>query len=239
MRNFSIRNAPQFEAWIVVEQERLRQQLISALQRLIAYFVERNQLQQAIPYAQAWVQQAPLEDEAHQTLLRLLWQNGQQSAALTQAEAYRTILQEELDLAPDKETLALFEQIQQTPPTLAKPVSNPTNLRPGITRFIGRSHETTLLHTYINDPTSHLITIVGEGGVGKSRLAVEVARNLASSFRDGAYLVSLAHVHDKNGLVSAIGNAIGFTFFGQTRPGTQLKTYLANKEMLLILDNFE
>ncbi len=236
---FSVRHAPEFEGWVVLEQERLRQRLFSALERLTAYFVERGQLRRAITYARQLVQHDALNEEAQRQLIDLLWRDGQQAAAVAQCEACRQVLWEELEVEPEEETVALFEMVQNDVPSKIHADPIPTNIQPTVTRFFGRSQELTTLTNQINTPTNHLITIVGQGGVGKSRLALEIARHFAADFRDGTHFVSLATVSDRSGLQAALADTIGFTFSGSADPADQLKSYLQDKEMLLILDNFE
>jgi predicted ATPase/DNA-binding SARP family transcriptional activator len=239
LAGFGVRHAPEFEGWVLLEQERLRRRLFSALERLTAYFVERDQLQRAIPYARQLVQHDPLNEEAQRQLIELLWWDGQQVAATAQYEACREVLWEELGVEPEQETAALLEQLQQAGRPDRNSAEITTNIQPAVTRFFGRSTELAKLTAQINTPTNRLITVVGQGGVGKSRLAIEIARHFAPDFRDGTHFVSLAAVSDKNGLLAAIADTIGFTFSGTNDPADQLMRYLQNMEMLLILDNFE
>jgi predicted ATPase len=84
-----------------------------------------------------------------------------------------------------------------------------------------------------------LLTLVGAGGIGKTRLAVEVARTKVNDFEQGVYFVPLASISSPEFLAPAIASAISFDFYGQLPPETQLINYLRNQNMLLLLDNFE
>jgi len=119
------------------------------------------------------------------------------------------------------------------------PQATPNNLPAPVTRFIGREEELAELATLLQDPQCRLITIVGPGGIGKTRLALEAgARNL-ERFLDGVYFVALAPIGSPEFIVSTVAQALQFSFFGQRAPKDQLLEYLKEKHMLLLLDNFE
>ncbi len=88
-------------------------------------------------------------------------------------------------------------------------------------------------------PDCRLLTLVGPGGSGKTRLAVEAASGLTAAFPQGVYFVPLAAVQSPDGIVPAIGQALGFTFREREDPRQQLLSYLRAKTLLLILDNCE
>ena len=103
------------------------------------------------------------------------------------------------------------------------------------TAFIGRETELDVLRQLLADPQCRLITIVGLGGSGKTRLALEVARVESGSVG----FVSLSSVVSASLLVPTIADALGFTFHGAADPRAQLLHYLRDKQILLILDNLE
>ena len=137
------------------------------------------------------------------------------------------------------------------------------NLPPQATRFIGRDVELAALDELIADPNTRLVTIVGPGGIGKTRLALAVAERqltpssspyegevLSSSpllggieggrFANGVYFVSLAPLSEPVAIVPTIAEAVGYSFQSDSRPSQrQLLDYLRQKKMLLILDNIE
>jgi predicted ATPase/transcriptional regulator with XRE-family HTH domain len=107
------------------------------------------------------------------------------------------------------------------------------------TTFVGRYGELAQLQRLFDDPDARLLTIVGPGGIGKTRLAVETARRNSTYFTHGVHFVSLALVKTTDSLLFSIADVLEFSLMGQEAPIVQLVTYLREKTMLLILDNFE
>src|SRR5690606_28464505 len=141
---------------------------------------------------------------------------------------------------------AMPEQEQTVEPTPALRHNLPAQLTP----FIGRRRELNELADLLADPDVRLITIIGPGGIGKTRLAIETARSQIDAFEHGVYLVSLAPL-DISGSVSyfgatmsdfiiqAVADAIGLSFYAGREPGRQLIEFLRDRQLLLVMDNFE
>ncbi|MGD2078261.1 MAG: adenylate/guanylate cyclase domain-containing protein, partial [Chloroflexota bacterium] len=111
------------------------------------------------------------------------------------------------------------------------------NLPLQVTEFVGR--ETELEETERILEQTRLLTIVGPGGIGKSRLSLELAANVANQFDHGAFFVPLAPVATADLAAEAIAESIGFSFALTDPPEKQLLSYLAGKKQLLVLDNME
>jgi predicted ATPase/class 3 adenylate cyclase len=111
------------------------------------------------------------------------------------------------------------------------------NLPVQITEFIGREKE--LAETRHVLEQSRLLTIVGPGGIGKSRLSLELAADLAGQFDHGVFFVPLAPVTSADLAAEAIAESIGFSLASADPPKKQLLSYLADKKELLVLDNME
>uniref|UniRef100_A0A7C4XK16 Adenylate/guanylate cyclase domain-containing protein n=1 Tax=candidate division WOR-3 bacterium TaxID=2052148 RepID=A0A7C4XK16_UNCW3 len=129
-------------------------------------------------------------------------------------------------------------KIQEFPP-LRSLSAHPNNLPIQVTPFLGREKELSEIEQLLQIPSCRLLTIIGPGGIGKSRLALQVAADMIESFPDGTFLVPLAPLTSAQFLVSAIADQIKFSFYSRQEPRMQLLGYLAEKQMLLILDNFE
>ncbi len=116
----------------------------------------------------------------------------------------------------------------------------PHNLTLPPTPFIGREEELARIRQLLaKDPTCRLLTLVGTGGIGKTRLAAEAAQQLLPNFPNGAFFISLAPVSEPAHLISTIAATIGLQFSGAAKPKMQLLHYLRQRKILLLLDNFE
>jgi predicted ATPase/DNA-binding CsgD family transcriptional regulator len=107
------------------------------------------------------------------------------------------------------------------------------------TAFVGRTRELAAIENDFEDQSCHLISLVGLGGIGKTRIAWEVGTRLVEKFPRGVHFVSLAAIATPDLIVPTIAAAIGFTFQGSEPPQIQLIRHLSSRDMLLILDNFE
>jgi predicted ATPase/DNA-binding SARP family transcriptional activator len=142
---------------------------------------------------------------------------------------------------PESATAAPAERaIRSADPRDAFPI---LNMPAPSTRFIGRERELADVQARLRNPACRLLTLTGPGGIGKTRLALEAAlafaRDPASPFPDGGCFVPLAAVSASEFLVSAIAEALRFTFYGGDDPRLQVITYVRDRRLLLLLDNFE
>jgi predicted ATPase/class 3 adenylate cyclase len=136
----------------------------------------------------------------------------------------------------------IFQLVVSDLPTDFPPLQTLTvqhNLPPQPTPFIGREKELAEIVALLGDPDCRLLTLVGPGGIGKSRVALRAAEKQIDSYLHGAYLVPLAGVGSADVLPSVIATALGIELYGQAEPRQQLLSFLRDREILLVLDNFE
>ncbi|MBV7333175.1 tetratricopeptide repeat protein [Chloroflexi bacterium TSY] len=237
LSDFHVNDAPIFEEWMVAEREYWRKIAQEILQILAdAYFAER-QYADASRILRRILTLEPWYEGAHRQLMVTLSRMGNFNGALAQFELCQQILTDELDVEPLPETIALYELIQTARQ------SNFPSLPPDGTPFIGRKRELMQLHTMLNDPTCRLVTIVGLGGIGKTRLALAAARQAnieqALLFLHGIVFVSFMGVQRRENIPHVFAEALNLALAGPNPPLQQLTTYLKNKEILFVVDNFE
>ena len=117
--------------------------------------------------------------------------------------------------------------------------SRPHNLPLQSTEFFGRTAEISAIATMLRSPGTRLVTLTGPGGAGKTRLALQVAAEQVDRFRDGVFFVDLSAERDPDAAFEAIVRALSLPVAGGGDPIAILKARLRDKEMLLVLDNFE
>jgi predicted ATPase/DNA-binding SARP family transcriptional activator len=114
-----------------------------------------------------------------------------------------------------------------------------SNLPILLTPFVGREAVLAEIADRLQDPDCRLLTLVGPGGCGKTRLAMKAATAQLDSYPHGVYFVSLAPLQSVEAIVPTVAEALGFSFYEGGEPRQQLLDYLRQKTMLLIMDNFE
>ncbi|CAG0928984.1 Putative HTH-type transcriptional regulator [Thermoflexales bacterium] len=249
LQDFHVKGAPLFEEWVVLERERLRLQALNTMQQLTAHYLEAGQYEPGITLARRALTIDPWREETHRQLITLLAQSGQRNEALRQYETCRRILLEELGVMPAPETQALCDQIragagiiQTDSPDPTRSTAPPHNLPAVTTPFVGRETELTRLAALVAGDDCRLITLIGPGGVGKSRLALEFGWRCLNQavpwVNDGIFFVSLANVESGEFISTALLNALGVAPIRRD-PQRQLLHYLRNRQLVLILDNFE
>ncbi len=246
MAELYLDDCPEFEVWLVAQREHWRQRIVSVLERLAVFYARRDEPEKALSVAARLLDLEPWREEAHREMMHLLARTGQRSAALRQYETARRVLAQELGVEPGAETTALYHQIRAqeiAPPAPSVHRHNLPrhNLPPQLSSFIGRETELARITARLNNPDCRLLTLVGAGGVGKTRLALQAAQELLDSFRDGVFFVSLAPIGAGRVemIVPTMASALDLRFTGQDVPRTLLLEALREKQILLLLDNFE
>lgn len=233
LAGFFVDSSVPFAEWASLLRERLHRQVLEALYRLAAYSEQLRDYQQAQHYARRQVELEPWREEAHYQLMRLFVRSGQRSAALAQYEMCRRTLADELGVEPSEPTQRLYRRIRSVNEIGAH------NLPPQMTPFVGREAECRELAQRLAQPACRLLSLVGPGGIGKTRLALQVAYENRNAFLHGVCFVPLAAVQSPMWLLSAIADALHLHSTGQADLKASLLDVLREREMLLVLDNFE
>lgn len=142
------------------------------------------------------------------------------------------------DLArPERLYQLVVEGVPDTFPALRTLDSTPNNLPTQLTSFVGR--EETVVEAKRLLARTRLLTLVGPGGIGKTRLSLQIAAEVVQSFPDGVYFVALSAVRDPDLVASVIAQSIGVPVTGNRAPVDVLIEHLRDKKILLVLDNLE
>ncbi len=170
----------------------------------------------------------------------VLYYGDQRDAALAQYHACRRVLQEELGEEPSGETAALYERMRRGGINVPlPPPPPPSNLPVPPTALLGREMELAEVSRFLEDGSCRLLTLIGPGGIGKTRLALQAAADMLPDFEDGAFFVSLAPISDPRMVAPAIASALGVWETPDQPLLERLKARLRDRHMLLLLDNFE
>jgi len=233
----SLRGCQAFEEWALVRRERLHRQMCELLADLVRYCVGHEELRQAFTLSERWAHMDPFSEPAQRGLMRLLALTGQRPQALARYTAFSKKLMADLGVEPARETKQLYQRILAEETTQG---SMPGNLPASLTSFVGRQAELAELAACIRDRHTRLVTVLGQGGSGKTRLALQAAYGLRYDFPDGIFLVSLSGLGSSVAFLPALANALGMTFQREWGdPFAQLSGYLQHRHLLLILDSFD
>ncbi|MCA9943204.1 MAG: hypothetical protein KC449_06960, partial [Anaerolineales bacterium] len=213
LADFYLPDSNEFEEWVAAKRPYYRQQALATLDSLATHFLQKQDYAQAQTYTWRQLEIDPLRERACQQLMTALARTGQRSSALAEYERFRQLLEDELGVEPSQETAVLHQQIQADeiravePAKVSKKLSQPirNNLPTQPTPFIGRENELVQLQRFLEDGEQRLMTIVGPGGMGKTRLALAVAEHnlsIENNFPNGIFFVNLAPVSEASQMVS-------------------------------------
>jgi len=258
LQEFFLEDSAEFEEWALARREALHQRALDAATDLANYYEQHGDLGATRRYALRQLELDPWREQAHRQMMRVLALEGQRGAAIAQYETCRRVLAEELGIEPSSETRELFERIMagswkldvgylkqpaRESSNFQLPISNLqpsiSNLPTQLTPFIGRERELADLGRLIADPACRCITLVGPGGMGKTRLALQAASSHRNEFSQGVAFVQLVTIASVEAVVPAIAEALGFSFCCPTSLRVQLFDYMRDKQLLLVLDNVE
>ncbi|MBL8056747.1 MAG: AAA family ATPase, partial [Anaerolineales bacterium] len=242
------------ENWVDVERMRARE----AFERWQAVLLDRlageGRWAELREWSSHWITQVEHTPEAAYRGLMLAHAGlGDFSQAEAAYKACASALKKELndpEWEPAEATRSLYERLRQDHKAAAARPSTPAPGRapalapapeplPPAPAFVGRERELAEIAARLAEPACRLLTLVGPGGVGKTRLARQAAAAHRDLYPDGAAFVPLAAAGGPEAILAAVAGALNFTFYGRERPRQQVLDYLREKRVLLVLDNFE
>ncbi|KIF79657.1 hypothetical protein QR77_01965, partial [Streptomyces sp. 150FB] len=235
---------------LVVRAERLHEE---AVRNRLAADVYGGRPRQALPGLAALAEAAPLDESLQALRVRALRAAGRPAEALQAYHDIRDRLAERLGTDPGPELRSLYAELLAVadgipePPAAAPRRPAPGNLGAPLTSFVGRAAELAALSADLG--TERLISLVGPGGAGKTRLSLEAARAVAGTWPDGVWVAELAPVRDEATVPEAVLTALGAREAkllgpaageaGSRDPLVQLAEHCGQRRMLILLDNCE
>jgi DNA-binding SARP family transcriptional activator len=220
-----------FQTWLRTERELLH----THWRDTVLAQVKTSEPHKALSYLAKLLEQDPLDEEAVQHSLTLLVKTKRPLQAAAVYKTFAKTLEAELGLTPTSRTEHLFKEAT-TKSAVAKKVGLATKLATPVAQFIGREAERLAIAEAFNKQC--LLTLTGPGGIGKTRLAMQVALDVREKFTD-VYVVSLESLTHPSEVPSRIAETLSLTLLGNMDIMAQIIEHMQGKKNLMILDNFE
>ncbi len=231
-----------FDEFAQSEIRRLEERRLEALEERLAAELAGGADADLVGELRALVAEHPLRERLRAQLMVALYRAGRQADALETMRAGRSLLVEELGIEPGPELRRLERMILAHDPELLADCpggARAASLPAAANETIGRGGELAELIELVVQPGVRLVTLVGPGGVGKTRLALDVGRAVADRFPGGVGHLNLDGVEDAGVLVPGAAAALGVVAATATELGEQLRRATRGAPALLILDGFE
>jgi len=225
-----------YEEWAMEARAQYDELHAGALEGIAEAHAQLRQYRPALEFLDEALQLDPLKEGLYQSKMRYHYYAGESHQALQTYQQCSEILERELGLSPSESTRELYESLKNHSVRLP-PKNIPNNLPFQLTSFIGREGLIDEISEQLSD--SRLITLTGVGGTGKTRLAIQIGSGHINHFADGVWFVGLGDIDSSEYIEKLVATTLGL----QEAPGQplleSLKSYLQNKEILLIFDNCE
>jgi len=223
--------------WADQHREQLSETHAAVASLLGSKLIEQGEPAAALAVLEPLAAERPLDEHVHRVLIDALADLGRRWEAIESYERLRNTLDEAYAAEPEPQTKAVYRRLL----TGGKPMRATTlhNLAESTTSFVGRRRLLAELSASL--ARTRLLTLTGVGGVGKSRLALELARlaGAGNDFPDGIWLIELAGIQDPEVVASTVASALHITLRSGSPPMTALAEQLASRSLLLIMDNCE
>jgi predicted ATPase/DNA-binding SARP family transcriptional activator len=217
------------DEWLEAPRAHLRERQIALLLALIDECRRKNDSRAAIAYAQRLLAVDPWREDAVVALVDLRRETGDRAGALAAYREFASRLETELGVTPSGETTAAYERAVAAEIRVSLPCET--------TSFIGREAEVAQVQSML--AASRLLTLTGAGGVGKTRMAIAVARAAAPFYPDGVWFVDLAALGDPLFVAPALLTALGLREQSGRDSGDVVIEWLRERSALLVFDNCE
>jgi predicted ATPase/DNA-binding SARP family transcriptional activator len=232
------------EEWAAVERNQREQAYLAALERLAAHCSGQGDPAAAVRWLRLLIAGDPYRESAYGALMQALSACGDQAAVTVVYQELRARLRQDLNAAPASEIEALYRQLSRSerpaatlPPPAPDALPSRRHLPVPLSDLIGREEEITQILDWMK--RRRLVTLVGTGGVGKTRLAIAVAEEAMPRFDAGVWFVDLAPLSEASLVPHAVVRALGLPEErGRSRMETLVEA-LASRSLLLVLDNCE
>jgi predicted ATPase/DNA-binding SARP family transcriptional activator len=231
-----------YENFARAEAERLEELRIVAVEERIDAGLALGRHRELVAELTSLAAAHPLRERVQEQAMAALYRCGRQSDALDVYATVRTRLRDELGLEPGSELRELQRRILQHDASLVVPArgDEAIALLPAAPNaLLGRGRELSELRELLTRDDVRLLVLSGAGGAGKTRLALEVARQTAASFANGAAFVSLAPLRDPGLVLGEISRTLGVQAAAGAEPLETLVAALRTRELLLVVDNAE
>ncbi len=220
------------------QAEYLERLHLEALEMWIEIRLRLGRHRELVPDVTALTADHPYDERLHAQLMLALYRCGRQAEALATARALESRLRDDLAIEASAEVRDLYRRILlQAPELTLEPPQPPSNLPTRLTSFVGRNRELQELADLVNG--NRLLTLTGPGGIGKTRLAMEVAQRLHPRFPGGVWWVDLAPVTDPETTADEVARVLGVTVAPGAEVVSAVARALGRRRALLLLDNCE
>ena len=231
-----------YESWGRLEAERLEELRVVASEEWLAAELALGRHAELLPEVRRLAREHPTRERLQAQAMLALYRCGRQSEALEVYSTTRLRLRDELGLEPGPDLRELERRILQHDPQLAPTEAverAPHPLPSPLDDLVGRQQELRELEEILVQRRARILVLTGAGGSGKTRLALEAARESAASFANGAVFVDLSPLRDPMLVVGAVAERLGIAIAPDAEPFERLTEALRTREQLLVLDNVE